>query len=152
MLECATPTGTLMPYRISLFYGPECIDQASGRVHCVFNVKKRSWRAGTQVAVELDEEQLAHARRITGLEVRMQTALASLPDSARQDAEQRVPDLLAQAVCATKLDLAIEKGLPQENLTIPAEDLREELKDSLSTQCHRIIDYVLTELDLAQEP
>jgi hypothetical protein len=142
------PNEDWVSYRITLFYGPECTDEASGRVHCVFNVKKRSWRAGTQVAVELDQEQLAHTRRITGAEARMRTALASLPDSARQEAEQRVPDLLAQAVCAMKLDLAIEKGLPQQNLTIPAEDLREELRDSISAQCHRIIEYVLTELDL----
>ena len=46
-------------YRITLFYGPEYVEGPPKTIQCVFNVKKRSWKGGIQVVVELDEGQFA---------------------------------------------------------------------------------------------
>jgi len=144
----SVPTPQLPQYRITLFYGPEAVAGSVERIHCVFNVKKRSWKAGTQVVVELDDAQLAKAEKAIELEAWTKTSLVSLPEVEWREAEARVPDLFAQAVCAVKLDLAIEHGIPQENLTIGADRFGPELEHAIFDQRSRIIEYLRTELDL----
>ena len=43
---------TAPQYRVTLFYGPDLAPGDHSRLHCVFNVKKRSWKAGIQVALQ----------------------------------------------------------------------------------------------------
>jgi len=113
----------------------------------VFNVKKRSWKAGTQVVVEVEQAQLTRTAMAIGLESWAKTALASLPAEERDEAEGRIPDLLAQIVCAIKLDLAIEEGIPQENLTIGADQFTKQLEEAVLRARWRITEYIRTELD-----
>jgi hypothetical protein len=143
------PTPQLPPYRITLFYGPEPVAGHPSRVSCVFNVKKRSWKAGVQVAIELDERQLANARRVSGFEVWLQEVLAAVPEADRAGYEGRAGDLFVQGVCALKLDLAIEAGLRQENQSIQADALVSELDDEVLEQAERLKAQVLADLDLA---
>jgi len=158
MLQCA-PRGNLMssapppltpPYRITLFYGPEAVSNAAGRLHCVFNVKKRSWKAGTQVVVEVDKAHLSSTAMAIGLEGWAKTTLAALPVDEQRDAEGRIPDLLAQIVCAIKLNLAIEDGLPQENLTIGVDRFAQQLEAAAVRERQRITEYIRTELDVPE--
>ncbi|MGH7209060.1 MAG: hypothetical protein ACREIL_06725 [Nitrospiraceae bacterium] len=143
------PTPQLPQYRITLFYGPEPVADRPSRVRCVFNVKKRSWKAGVQVVIELDERQLANARRVSGLEVWLQKMLAAVPEADRADYEDRADDLFVQGVCALKLDLAIEAGLRQENQSIQADALVSELDGVILGQAERLKSQVLADLDLA---
>ena len=143
------PTPQLPPYRIALFYGPEPVAGHPSRVSCVFNVKKRSWKAGVQVVIELDERQLAYARRVSGFEVWLQEVLAAVPEADRAGYEGRAGDLFVQGVCALKLDLAIEAGIRQENQSVQADALGRELGDEVLEQAERLKSQLLAELDLA---
>jgi len=143
------PAPQVPQYRITLFYGPEPVAGHPSRVSCVFNVKKRSWKAGVQVAVELDQRQLAGARRVSGFEVWLQKALASVPESDRAGYAGRADDLFAQGVCALKLDLAIEAGIRQENQNVQAGALVSELDGAILKQVERLKSQVLADLDLA---
>lgn len=143
----SAPSPQTPPYRITLFYGPEP-SEAVGRIHCVFNVKKRSWKAGVQVVVELEETQLAGIQRAIDLEGWEKDALATLPEIERHDASSRIPDLFAQVVCAIKLELAIEAGLAQENVTIDATRFGPDVDETVLKEKPRIIEYLRTELDL----
>ena len=143
------PTPQAPQYRITLFYGPEPVAGRPSRVRCVFNVKKRSWKAGVQVVIELDEQQLANARRVSGFEVWLQKALAAVPEADRADYEGRAGDLFVQGVCALKLDLAIEAGIRQENQSIQADALVSELDGVMLGQAERLKSQVLADLDLA---
>lgn len=144
----SVPTPQVPVYRITLFYGPEPVESSGKRIHCVFNVKKRSWKAGMQVVVELEDVQRARAAQTLALEDWVKATVASLPDVEREEAEGRIPDLFAQVLCAVKLDLAIEQGMTQENLTIGAERFMAELDRAIPNERRRITEYIRTELDL----
>ena len=49
-------------YRVTFFFGPDTTDGRTDRLRCVFNVKKRSWKGGVQVAVDVAQEHLMRAR------------------------------------------------------------------------------------------
>jgi hypothetical protein len=131
-----------------LFYGPERIEGLPPRVHCVFNVKKRSWKGGIQVVVEVDDSLVGLARKTIGLDDWASSTVQALPKEDRPP-EDRILELFTQAVCAIKLDLAIEAGLPQENVTIEADAFASELARALPDQTHRILQYLREELDLS---
>jgi hypothetical protein len=142
------PHPELPPYRITLFYGPEPVDAHPSHVACVFNVKKRSWKGGVQVAVEMEDAQLARARQATGFDSWLQAALSGVAEAERGGYERRAQDLFAQALCSLKLDLAIEAGLPQENRTIPAGAFVDEVNRAVPPQADRIKAQILAELDI----
>jgi hypothetical protein len=135
-------------YRVTLFFGPEPVEGHHSRVSCVFNVKKRSWKGGVQVAVEIEERQLTRGRQAIGFESWLKAALSDVPESERGDYESRAQDLFAQAICSLKLDLAIEAGVPQENQTIQADTLAGEVDRAVPNQANRIKAYICAELDL----
>jgi len=143
------PTPQLPPYRITLFYGPEPVAGHPSRVSCVFNVKKRSWKAGVQVVIELDERQLANARQVSGVEVWLQKVLAAVPEADRAGYAGRADDLFVQGVCALKLDLAIQAGIRQENQSIQADALVSELDGEIVEQAERLKSQIRADLDLA---
>lgn len=136
------------PYRITLFYGPEPVESQPMLVACVFNVKKRSWKGGVQVAVELDEAQVAHAREALAFEPWLNAALTSVAETERPDYANRAQELLAQGLCSLKLDLAIEAGLQQENSRIAADGFAEEFHHAVARQADRLKSQILAELDL----
>jgi hypothetical protein len=96
------------PFRITLFYGPEPVEGRQRVQSCVFNVKKRSWKAGVQVAVELEEAQLSRARATLRFDDWLAGLLTVVPEVEREVYKHRGAELLVQNVAALKLDLAIE--------------------------------------------
>lgn len=137
------------PYRITLFYGPEPVEPHPARVSCVFNVKKRSWKGGVQVAVELDETQVARAKQVLVFEPWLHRALISVAEAERPDYADRAQELLVQSLSALKLDLAIAAGLQQENGRVSAEVFVNELDHAVVAQADRVKAQILAELDLA---
>jgi hypothetical protein len=135
-------------YRVTLFFGPEPAADHPSRMRCVFNVKKRSWKGGVQVAIEMENAQIARARQAIGFDPWLQAALSDVAEAERSDYESRARDLFAQALCSLKLDLAIEAGLPQENRTIPTGALVDEVDRAVPPQANRIKAQILAELDI----
>ncbi len=142
-----TPPDTT-PYRVTFFFGPEPVDGDSTTQTCVFNVKKRSWKAGIQVSVDIGTNQLAMLQETIRWTAPITSALAHLSEQDRTDAAARIPDLAAQAIAWCKLDLRLAIGLPQENQRIPGDELVAELNQVIPTRQEYVVTYILTELDL----
>ncbi|WP_447975268.1 hypothetical protein [Nitrospira sp. Kam-Ns4a] len=143
------PSPRVPPYRVTLFYGPDLVGGPPQRLACVFNVKKRSWKGGVQITVEVEERQLDRLRAAVGFDAWLQGVLAGWPEADQDDYVTRARDAFVQAICARKLDLALEAGLSQENGRLPAEALTAELERAILGAPERIMAHVLTELDLA---
>lgn len=141
----------LSSYRVTLFFGPEPVEEEPGVLACVFNVKKRSWKAGIQVSVKIAQTHLARLGQEVRLTDRIAEALTPLGAEERGTLRARADDLFAQAVTWCKLDLCLAAGLAQENQRIPADDLVQELNQSVAVRTEYVITYVLTELDLVHE-
>jgi len=114
----------------------------------VFNTKKRSWKGGIQVAVELAGVQLGRLRDRGLLGELLEMIRAKVESETFAEYEQRARDLFTQQVCRAKLDLAIERGLAQENQTIGAEAYQEELDRTVTSRADAIRQAILAELDL----
>lgn len=145
----STPVPQTPHYRITLFYGPDAVDGSPPRRNCVFNVKKRSWRTGVQISVEVTDEQVAQAKGVTDFIPWLVTVLKTVPEDEREGYRSRAEDLFLQALCGLKFDLAIEGGLGQENQTIAADALSEEIIRVLPSQGQRLRSQILAELDVA---
>lgn len=137
------------PYRISLFYGPDTLVGSPPRQSCVFNVKKRSWRTGVQVAVEVSAAHVIQAKIHADYSSWLAAVLKAVPDDEREQYRSRAEDLLVQALCGLKLDLAIEGGLTQENQTLGISVLTDELTRALPSQGQRLRSQILADLDVA---
>ena len=135
-------------FRTTFFFGPEDVPERPGVLRCVFNTKKRSWKGGIQVAVELTGVQLDRLRDRGLLGELLEMIRAKVESETFTDHEQRARDLFTQQVCRVKLDLAIEKGMAQENQTIGAEAYQGELDRTVTSQADAIRQAVLTELDI----
>ncbi len=155
MLQCRPMAPVLPPesssHRVTLFFGPEPLQGEPDTQACVFNVKKRSWKAGVQVSVELDTGQLSSIFQKIRLTDRLTQIFTVLAPEERPAYESRVPDLFAQAVSWCKLDLRLQSGLTQENQRIRADELVQELDQLVPARAEYVIAYILTELDLAQD-
>ena len=139
-------------YRVTLFFGPEPMPGEHSVQACVFNVKKRSWKAGIQVAVEIRTDQLSLLRQAIQLDTRLERSLAALDADARSHCEERVPDLFAQAACWCKLNLVLRIGLSQDNQRLGPDELTAELHQAIADRSEWIMTYILEELDLAVNP
>lgn len=138
----------LSSYRVTLFYGPEPVQNETGIHVCVFNVKKRSWRAGIQVSVEVRTDQLGSIRNRLRVDDRLAPALETAPPAERPAYEARVPDLFAQAVSWCKLNLRLLSGISQENQRVRADQLIPELDRAVAERMEYVVTYILNELDL----
>lgn len=136
-------------YRVTLFFGPEEVEEASNVLACVFNVKKRSWKAGIQVAVEIGIDQLTILRHTLDLDDRLAKSLMALAPDDLPHYQQRITDLFAQTLCWCKLDLRLLKGLTPENQRIQAHELTHELHQSARTRSEFVVTYIVEELGLA---
>ena len=135
-------------HRVTLFFGPEPVEGKADTRACVFNVKKRSWKAGVQVSVEIGTDQLSAIRQRLRLAERLARIFLTLPPDERPTYEGRLADLFAQAVTRCKLDLRLQSGLSQENQRIQADELVPELDQAVNVRTEYVVAYVLTELDL----
>ncbi|TAL12765.1 MAG: hypothetical protein EPO02_00630 [Nitrospirae bacterium] len=135
-------------FRTTFFFGPEDVPERPGVLMCVFNTKKRSWKGGIQVAVELTRAQLERLRDRGLLEELLEMIRARVEPEAFAEYEPRARDLFTQQVCRAKLDLAIAKGLAQENQTVPADAFQQELDQAVLAGADAVRQAILTELDV----
>ena len=138
-------------YRVTFFFGPESVEGQPDVLACVFNVKKRSWKAGIQISVEIGLDQLSIIRQEMCLADRLAKSLVALDPLERPHYQERIADLFAQAVCWCKLDLRLQTGVTQENQRIQADELTIELHRESSCRTDDILAYILGELDLTPD-
>ena len=135
-------------FRITFFFGPDNVSGRPDVLVCVFNVKKRSWKGGVQIGVELTEDQLKRLRECGQLDELIEMIRAKVEPEDFIGYERRARDLFIQQVCWTKLDLAIASGTTQDNQTIVADLWEEELQRQVLLRRDGIRQAILTELDL----
>jgi hypothetical protein len=135
-------------YRVTLFFGPEPVEGKPSIQYCVFNVKKRSWKGGIQVAVEVSRDQLDEIAKTLLYSEYVAKELSGLPTDDRLSYSKRANEYYAQAVCWCKLDLMLQSGITQENQCLAADILTAELRDAVTKRAGYITSYVLDELDL----
>lgn len=146
----AFPSSKIPAYRITLFFGPEVHETDSEVLYCVFNVKKRSWKGGIQLVVEMTRTQAARLNRLLQVETWLQNVLLHLPQRDYDEYFQRGRELFLQYLCRTKLQLAIEQGLRPETSLLSQDVLIPELEKAIQESGHALKDYVLAELDVPE--
>ena len=117
-------------------------------VYCVFNVKKRSWKGGIQLVVEIEQPHASRCKRILRLEAWLGSILRHLPQEDYDEYFQRGQDLFLQYLCQEKLQLAIEGGLRQETTLLSHDVLSQELEDAIRQNGHALKATLLAELDI----
>lgn len=135
-------------FRTTFFFGPEEVPERPGILQCVFNTKKRSWKGGIQVAIELAGAQLEQLRERGLLGELLEMLRARVEPETFAEYEQRARDLFTQQVCRAKLNLAIEKGLTQENQTVGAGAFQQELDRAVLAHADAVRQAILAELDV----
>jgi hypothetical protein len=138
-------------YRVTFFFGPEPVPGQSHVLACVFNVKKRSWKAGIQISVEMSANQLSVLRQRIRLDDRLAKSLTTLDPQERPHYQERIADCFAQAVCWCKLDLRLQAGVVQENQRIHVDELSIELDQDANNRADDVLAYILGELDLSPD-
>jgi hypothetical protein len=135
-------------YRVTFFFGPEPVERQPDVLACVFNVKKRSWKAGIQVSVEMSIDQLSSLRQEMRLADRVAQSLTALDHRERPHYQERILECFTQAVCRCKLDLKLRTGPAQDSQRIRADELSIALEQEARTRADDILAYIFEELDL----
>ena len=135
-------------FRITLFYGPEEMEGASETVHCVFNVKKRSWKGGVQVGIQFKQAQLNVLHESLDFASWIEEILQASPVEDRQAYRRHAEDLLIQLICFYKLQEYIHQGIQQENVQVDASQLFRETQDLVCREIEEIKRQILVELDI----
>lgn len=146
----SVPAPQLPLFRVTLFYGPAPAEDDPARLMCVFNVKKRSWKGGVQIAVEVSGAQISRLQHALNFDVWVDTWFTTLPEEERPAYASRARDLFIQEICSTKLTLALGMDVRQDNSSLPVDTLVEELDRQVKAEADRIKANILTELDLDQ--
>ena len=135
-------------FRVTLFVGPQSVEGRPFTSSCVFNVKKRSWKGGIQVAVEIAQSQIDGLNTEIDLSRWLAQALIDLSDEDRPFHEERAHELFIQAVCWCKLDLLLQSGITQENQCLADDTWIAEARDAVIKRTNFITAYIASELDL----
>ena len=137
------------PFRVTLFFGPD-LGGPNGEEEwrCVFNVKKRSWKGGVQVSVDITRDQVERIRSALPFTSWLKNALESVPDDERSLLAQRIDEVFIQILCSRKLNLALVAGLEQESQEISAHSMSSELDRLVHSEREDILLSLHTELDL----
>ena len=138
-------------YRITLFFGPESLDDDSDALQCVFNVKKRSWKAGIQVAVHLSPSLIASVRDQLGFTAWLESSWTPVPDTDRAALRTRSDDALVVELARTKLEDALDRGVPQENQVLGVDAADERLVQIACREEATIKSRLRAELDLSSD-
>ncbi|MCE3223578.1 MAG: hypothetical protein K0S58_1758 [Nitrospira sp.] len=139
-------------YRVTFFFGPEAIDDRPDHMRCVFNVKKRSWKGGVQVAVDVAQDHLRRARDRMDYQAWLGQLLQRVKPTDHEAVTRRADDLFIQAFCSCALTLALRIGVEQENQAIAAESFRVELDRIIDEQPAQLTQQIRLELDLDEAP
>ena len=135
-------------FRVTLFVGPQPVEGRPFTSSCVFNVKKRSWKGGIQVAVVITESQIEMLSVGIDFSRWLAQALNGLSDEDRLSHQERAHELFIQAVCWCKLDLALQSGITQENQCLSDDLGIAEVRDAVIERTNFITSYIASELDL----
>ena len=135
-------------FRVTLFVGPQPVEGQPFTSSCVFNVKKRSWKGGIQVAVVITQSQIDTLSTDVDISRWLALALADLADEDRLSHQRRAHELFIQAVCWCKLDLALQSGITQENQCLADDIWISEVRDTVIKRTNFITSYIASELDL----
>jgi len=146
MVTASSPT--IPPYRVTLFFGPEVRDTSPDIVYCVFNVKKRSWKGGIQIVVEMTQDQVARCQQILQFEPWLRNALRHLPCEEYDEYVQRGRTVCLQSLCQIKLQLAIHEGLKQETTLLSHDSLSHALERAIGRSGPSFKEHLLAELDV----
>jgi len=135
-------------FRVTLYVGPQPVEGRPFTSSCVFNVKKRSWKGGIQVAIEITQSQIDTLNTNVSFSRWLAQALIDVSDEDRSSHEERAHELFIQAVCWCKLDLALQSGITQESQCIAADLWIAEVRDTVARRTNFITAYITSELDL----
>jgi len=135
-------------FRVTLFVGPQPVEGRPFTSSCVFNVKKRSWKGGIQVAVVVTQSQIDRLSTDVDFPSWLALALVDLTDEDRLSHQERARELFIEAVCRCKLDLALQSGIAQENQCLADDRGITEVRDAVMKRTNFITSYVAAELDL----
>ena len=135
-------------FRVTLFVGPLPVEGKPYASSCTFNVKKRSWKGGIQVAVVITESQIEMLSVGIDFSRWLAQALNGLSDEDRLSHQERAHELFIQAVCWCKLDLALQAGITQENQCLADETWTAEVRDTVIKRTNFVTSYIASELDL----
>jgi hypothetical protein len=144
------PPADLAQYRVTFFFGPEPVESRPDRLRCVFNVKKRSWKGGVQVGVDLAHAHLDQAREHIGFASWLQNLLRDMEQEERVPTTQRADDLFIQSLCTCALNLALHAGIEQQNQVIEASAFAAELELLMRNAPTEVTDRIRLELDLSE--
>jgi len=131
-----------------LFFGPEVHETRADILYCVFNVKKRSWKGGIQLVVEMAQPDVSRFKRLLQFESWLRNSLRHLPAEDYDEYFHRGQDLLLQYLCQAKLQLALDAGLRQETTLLSHDEFSEELEQAIRRDGQSFKQDVLDELDI----
>lgn len=135
-------------FRVTLFVGPQPVEGRPFTFSCVFNVKKRSWKGGIQVAVAITQSQIDTLSTELDFSRWLTLALIDLPEEDRTSHRERAHELFIQAVCWCKLDVLLQSGITQENQCLAEDTAIAEVRDSVIGRTSFITSFIASELDL----
>lgn len=135
-------------FRITLFVGPQAVEGKPFIQYTVFNVKKRSWKAGVQVSVEIDQDQIDRLRVSNGFPEWLEEVLSTIPSEEHSTYQDRAQELFIQATSRCKLELLLQAGITQESQCLPSDTFVAELDQAIVIKQAYIRSFVSTELDL----
>jgi hypothetical protein len=138
----------LSQFRVTLFVGPQQVQGKPFTYSTVYNVKKRSWKGGIQVAVELSQTQVDQLSGAVGFSQWLETALTVVPAEECASYNDRAQELLVQALAWCKLDLLLQSGITQQNQCLTADTFVAELNGIALKRQDFIFSHVASELDL----
>jgi hypothetical protein len=142
------PVADLSQFRMTLFVGPQPVQGKPFTHSTVYNVKKRSWKGGVQVSVELEQPQIDQLSAAIGFSQWLEAALAGVLPEEQTSYRERAEELLVQALSWCKLDLLLQSGITQKNQCLTADTFVAELNDIAVKKRDFITSHVATELDL----
>ena len=138
----------LSQFRVTLFVGPQPVEERPSAYSCVFNVKKRSWKGGIQVAVVLTKSDIDHLNTDIDFPRWLTLALVDFAEEDRLSYQERAHELFIEAVCWCKLDLALQAGITQENQCLSDDTEIADVRNAVINRRNFITSYVASELDL----
>jgi hypothetical protein len=142
------PGSDLSQFRVTLFVGPQPVEGKPFTQSTVYNVKKRSWKGGIQVAVEMDQPQIERLSSAIRFAQWLEEALLGAPQEERDAYYERAQELLIQALAWCKLDLLLQSGITQKNQCLTADTFVAELDRIVPYKRDFIASHVAAELDL----
>ena len=138
----------LSQFRVTLFVGPQPVEGKPFTQSTVYNVKKRSWKGGIQVAVEMNQPQIDRLSTAIGFDQWLEEVLLAAPHEERAAYHDRAHELLVQALAWCKLDLLLQSGITQKNQCLTADTFVAELDVIVTEKRDYIASHVAAELDL----